>query len=728
MKQVYKGLLTVIGIMGFSSLSWGQCFNPAVSYGVGISPYSIVTSDFNGDKKLDLVTASTVGNTGISVLLGNGNGTFNIATNFSVEGNIRAVAVGDFNKDGSVDLVTANDNDLAQTVSILLGNGTGQFSAPTSFSVNGYPSALVVGDFDSDGKLDLATTLSNSVAVLRGDGNGKFGTQVSYEVGFRPGSLVTGDFNADSKLDLAIANSTSGTVSILLNNGTGGFGPTTDFKAGRNPTSVAIGDFNNDGKLDLITANTGSYSPYATELYTGSVLLGDGSGQFGSPVEFIVGKNPSSVVVSDFNTDGKLDVAVANSGYRVNTISVRLGNGSGGFSPALDLNVNSPNSLVIGDFNADNKPDLASANYSSDENTSTVAVLLNCVTTGLTFTPPAYDCTTGQLTLTTTGGNGQPIEYRVAGLRDWAPSNTFTVPAYQRSGTSFTLEARQSGGMTSLPFTATCQPTTPVTPPTPPTTPGSLSLVTPAYDCTTGQLLLGTTGGNGSPVEYRVAGLRDWASSNAFSVPTYQRTNTSFTLEARQNGTMVSLPFTASCQITPTPPANIALSVAAQPLNCQTGALQLTTTGGDGTPIDYKVPGLRDWDASNTFTVPTYQRNGTTFTVYARQGGREVTSTYTSACLTGGRVASAETVSNFDAMVYPNPVGEQLTVRVSGAAGQAVRYQLTNLQGQTVVEQQSKAGSDVHSETLKLPASGSGVYLLRVSTDGQSETLKVLKP
>lgn len=179
------------------------------------------------------------------------------------------------------------------------------------------------------------------------------------------------------------------------------------------------------------------------------------------------------------------------------------------------------------------------------------------------LTAPGYDCNTGQLTLNTTGGNGTTIDYRIVGLRDWATSNSFTVPTYQRNGTSFTLEARQSGQVVTLGFTTACGTTTPpstttTTPPsttttTPPT--GSFAVLTPGYDCNTGQLTAQVANAGSASVEYRIIGLRDWGSSPTFSVPTYQRTGTTFKVEARtSSGAYASTDFATACgTTTPTP-------------------------------------------------------------------------------------------------------------------------------------------------------------------------------
>ncbi|MBC8151816.1 MAG: T9SS type A sorting domain-containing protein [Bacteroidetes bacterium] len=753
MKQLYKGCLLITCYLGLSSLSWGQCFNPAITPQVDVNAYGVAVSDFNGDGKPDVAAANT-NNSTILVLLGSGNGNFSSFTRYNAGKSPAAVAAGDFNSDGKPDLVAANQID--NTISILLNTGTNGFSNPSSFGVGAAPRAVVVADFNADGRLDVATANfgNNTTSVLLGNGNGTFSSAVTFGTAggpyqFEYSSIAVGDFNRDGRADLVMTNSSASLVTLLLGRGNGTF-DVSRFGVGNKPLAVTVADFNLDNNPDLAIATAGNTNSNI------ALLLGNGNGSFGSLTSFSGGNGSIlSIVASDFNGDSKPDLATVNNSANTSTASVVLGNGTGGFGGPTSFNVGIfPGAIAAGDFNVDGKPDLVTANFSDNA----VSILLNCTTlspppptppatTGLTLATPTYDCTTGQLTLSTTGGNSTPIEYRIAGLRDWSINNSFSVPGHQQNGTTFTLEARQSGQVVGLPFTTACQTTTPTppalpTPPAPPIPPtgSGLSLATPAYDCNTGQLAVITTGGNGQFVEYRIAGLRDWAAGNTFTVPTYQRTGTNFTLEARQSGQVVSLAFTSACQTTtptppptppvtpPTPPAGTPLTVNAQSLDCQTGVLQLVTAGGDGAAIEFKVPGLRDFAASASFTVPTYQRSGTSFTLFARQSGPEVTATYTATCPVGVRLASPETVRSLAVVVYPNPVGAEFTVGVSGAAGESVRFELTNLTGQTVVEQRAEVVSDQHTETLRMPAPGSGMYLLRVSTNGQSQTVKVLKP
>ena len=158
----------------------------------------------------------------------------------------------------------------------------------------------VAGDFNGDGKLDLAVTgySTNDVSVYLGDGNGGFSSATTFAVGTHPGAVAVGDFNGDGKLDLVVVNNNSSNFSVLLGTGTGGFSAATNIAVGTRPDSVAVADFNGDGKLDLAVANYGSNNV--------SVLLGTGTGSFSAATNIAVGTHPDSVAAADFNGDGAL--------------------------------------------------------------------------------------------------------------------------------------------------------------------------------------------------------------------------------------------------------------------------------------------------------------------------------------------------------------------------------------------------------------------------------------
>jgi hypothetical protein len=350
-------------------------FQAAQSFAAGTDPTSVAVGDFNGDGHPDLAVANVLSNT-VSVLLGNGDGSFQAAQSFAAGTDPESVAVGDFSGDGIPDLAVADFGDLLGNgagVSVLLGNGDGSFQAAKSFAAGTYPVSVAVGDFNGDGLPDLVTTNvgtslpdQGTVSVLLGNGDGSFQAAPRFATGTRPRSVAVGDFNGDGIPDLAVANAPSGqlgTVSVLLGNGDGSFQPARSFSVGYYPDAVAVGDFDGNGDLDLAVANYGSN--------TVSVLLGNGDGSFQAAQSFAAGSGPESVAVGDFNGDGLLDLAVAN-GLSAH-VSVLLGNGDGSFQPAVSYATGlTPASVAVGDFNGDGIPDLAIANYGN----STVSVLL----------------------------------------------------------------------------------------------------------------------------------------------------------------------------------------------------------------------------------------------------------------------------------------------------------------------------------------------------------------
>ncbi|MBI5631872.1 MAG: VCBS repeat-containing protein [Nitrospirae bacterium] len=352
-------------------------FDPAVNYGAGRHPASVITGEFNGDGKPDLAVANYDGNN-VSVLLGVGNGTFNPAVNYGTGLTPTSVAIGEFNADGRTDLVVANYN--SSGVSILLGNGDGTFNTAVNYGTGGWPYSVITGEFNADGRTDLAVAsyINNNVSILLGNGDGTFSAPVNYAAGNYPFSITIGEFNADGRTDLAVANYYSNDVSILLGNGNGTFGAPVNYAAGSYPFSITTGEFNGDNRTDLAVVN-----------YAGndlSVLLGNGNGTFNAALNYGVGNRPRSVISGDFNNDNRTDLAVANS-YG-NDVSVLLGNGDGTFNAAMNYGAASwPYSVITADFNGDGMADLAAANFFSDNasiliNTTQFMVTANAAGTG----------------------------------------------------------------------------------------------------------------------------------------------------------------------------------------------------------------------------------------------------------------------------------------------------------------------------------------------------------
>src|SRR5712672_3196756 len=247
---------------------------PTTSVAVGTNPQGLVTADFDADGKLDLAVANNADNT-VSILLGNGAGAFTTKSTPAVGSGANWIAVGDFDGDGILDIAVANVGSTgAGGVSILLGNGDGTFTLRSSLSTGSGPFALTTGDFNADGHLDLAVSNTNdaTVTILLGVGDGTFINAATLAVGSLPQVIVAGDFNEDGNPYLALANGSSIFRSRFLGNGLGVFGTQTAFRTGgsRQPIGPISSDFNSDGHLDLAAVNLGDVA----------ILLGTGTGAF----------------------------------------------------------------------------------------------------------------------------------------------------------------------------------------------------------------------------------------------------------------------------------------------------------------------------------------------------------------------------------------------------------------------------------------------------------------
>ena len=337
-------------------------FQNQLRFGVGDSPTSLVAGYFDDDgrpeRRLDLATAdSGVGD--ISVLLGNGDGTFQTQVRFAVGIDSiprTSLVTGDFNGDRLSDLAATDKS--SGDITVLLSNGDGSFQTSVRISLGADPTSLVAGDFNGDGRPDLAAATSYGITVLLGNGDGTFPTPVPFGEGIYGDFLVAGDFNGDKKLDLAAAVAVPGDITVLLGNGDGTFKEPVQFTVEGGFRSLVMGDFDGDGRPDLAASDADSGGI--------ALLLGNGNGTFKDPVRWSwVGALLDSLVTGDFDGDNKTDLAAsdADSGG----IALLLGNGNGTFQDPVRSGVGAflyPDSLVTGDFDSDNKLDLAATVYS----------------------------------------------------------------------------------------------------------------------------------------------------------------------------------------------------------------------------------------------------------------------------------------------------------------------------------------------------------------------------
>lgn len=436
-----RSLLLTACLLLLSSIAPAQ-FETRASAVVPAAVNSVAVGDFNGDGRLDVAAVDYIPNPGVTILLGNGDGTFTGSLTYPAGTQPYYVATQSLRNNGILDLVV--EDTLTEDVYVLLGNGDGTFQPAVPYATYGYPhSNVVIGDFTGDGIPDIAVVSDvisgcSCLSVLPGNGDGSFQAAIVTDIpyGIAGQAIAAGYFNADTKLDLVIVGFFGGSAGadILLGNGDGTFTPRAFHATDQEPESVTVADLRGNGKTDVVVGNfIGS---------TISVLLGNGDGTFEPPVRYAV-PFPSWIVADDFDSDGKLDLAVGLSDLPAG-VSVLKGNGDGTFQPGVFYSAGNEISFIAtGDFNGDHIPDIVLADFIDDAvvtllNTGTVSfspttpITLPTVLLGATSPSRSSALTnngTSPLTITSVKSSGPPFDAKTTCRGTLAPGASCGITA-----------------------------------------------------------------------------------------------------------------------------------------------------------------------------------------------------------------------------------------------------------------------------------------------------------
>jgi len=321
----------------------------------------ILFARFNGDAFVDIAVVDSANRT-VLVLLGQGNGRFILNQTYAASNGVQRVATGDFNGDAIADLIAVNES--ARTLTILSGNGDGKFQARPAVTFTSTPRDVALAHFSADTHSDLAVVLTSSqVAVLPGNGDGTFGAPQYFATGSQPIRVAAGDVNGDGFADIITANQSSDDISILLGNGNGTFQPQTRFATGDNPRGIAIVNLNSDTNLDLVISHIGFGSDYH------AILLNNGAGGFNSPTRVFTA-NIANALLADVDRDGRLDIVSTVSAGQI--VSHGLPNGKFETRQQITIPRLSPTDFELADLNTDGRLDILVANQFSN----TVEVIL----------------------------------------------------------------------------------------------------------------------------------------------------------------------------------------------------------------------------------------------------------------------------------------------------------------------------------------------------------------
>jgi Bacterial Ig-like domain (group 3)/FG-GAP-like repeat/CARDB/FG-GAP repeat len=391
----------------------GVAFFPFTQVPTGQFPNSVAAADLSGNGKQDVVT-SNYGDGTVSVLMGNGDGTFQPAVNYPVGNGPRSVVLADVNGDGKPDIIVANSgtnpadtsNTDINTVSVLLNNGNGTFAPKVDYPTGLNPSAVAVGDMNNDGRPDLIVTSAtgNNVEILLNEGNGTFGPRANFPTAVRPLAVAVADLSGNGDLDVVTANVGNNSVSVLLGRGDGTLKARVNYATGSFPQNLVLQDINQDKKIDIVVACRGSS--------TVNILLGHGNGAFASNTVYPSGGGAYGLAVHDLNGDNLPEIITSDQAARF--VNVMLRSKMHSFFPQVSYKVGFGNEgVAVADFNGDGQPDLAIASF----NDSSISVLINnsksltLQKTAVKLTASSMQVTEGatvNFTATVTSGNAVP--------------------------------------------------------------------------------------------------------------------------------------------------------------------------------------------------------------------------------------------------------------------------------------------------------------------------------
>lgn len=385
----YRALLTIAAALAPAAIAAAQFnFDPAITIAPGDRPDGIAGADFDGDGFGDFaVTTDNLDK--VSVYFSNGDGTFSPPTVILTGAGTGAgyVAIADLDGDGDDDMAVALHN--VSAVLPIMNTGARTFALGASTSVGNDPRHIATGDFTGDGLADLATVnrSANSVTILINMGGATFST-ATVGVGLDPRADSAADFDGDGDIDLVVTNHDDRTISILSNDGAGNFAVSATLSVGANvrPSGVTTADFNGDGASDIAVATSGGGGNFATLLYN------NGAGGFSAPVNFPTGgQNPDTIIASDLNCDGAMDIAVTNQDS--NTLAVLGNDGLGNFGAPVLLSTGlRPGNVAAADFDGDGADDLATANRDSND----VSIFFNNTCPAIIM-PTGFEVTRGTL-------------------------------------------------------------------------------------------------------------------------------------------------------------------------------------------------------------------------------------------------------------------------------------------------------------------------------------------